>query len=112
MKNKYKTTEKLNETYGTIFWGQSYNSFDEIPVPLKTITTHNPTLQLDWARFRSYSLNNYANYQVKLVRESKGEHQTVTTNLSGGFFKNSTIMTIIQRIWISYPMTTTLCGAV
>ena len=87
LKKKYETTENLNETYGTIFWGQSYNDFDEIPVPLKTITTHNPSLQLDWARFRSYSLNNYANAQVRLVRELKGGHQTVTTNLSGGFFK-------------------------
>ncbi|TDT69723.1 beta-galactosidase [Hypnocyclicus thermotrophus] len=86
LKEKYKTPENLNEIYGTIFWGQTYNSFDEIPTPLKTITVHNPSLLLDWSRFRSYSLNGYANAQIELVKKLKGKHQTVTTNLSGGFF--------------------------
>lgn len=77
---------KLNETYGTIFWGQTYNDFSEIPMPTKTITTHNPTLELDWARFRSFSVNSYAHEQTAIVKELKGAHQQVTTNVSGGFF--------------------------
>jgi beta-galactosidase len=86
LKDKYKDISHLNETYGTIFWGQTYNDFNEIPAPLKTITTHNPTLQLDWARFRSYSLNSFANEQTMLVKRLKGDFQKVTTNVSGGFF--------------------------
>lgn len=86
LKEKYKHISKLNETYGTIFWGQTYNDFDEVPAPLKTITTHNPSLLLDWSRFRSYSLNSFAGEQTKLVRSLKGVHQGVTTNVSGGFF--------------------------
>jgi beta-galactosidase len=86
LSNKYNTIEILNETYGTIFWGQTYNDFSEIPVPKKTITTHNPSLQLDWARFRSYSVNSYAHEQTAIVKELKGNHQLVTTNVSGGFF--------------------------
>ncbi|WP_246943826.1 beta-galactosidase [Bacillus pinisoli] len=83
---KYESIDQLNETYGTIFWGQTYNDFSEIPVPKKTITTHNPSLQLDWARFRSHSVNSYAHEQTQIVRSLKGEHQLVTTNVSGGFF--------------------------
>jgi beta-galactosidase len=86
LKGKYKTIEALNEAYGTIFWGQTYNDFSEIPIPKKTITTHNPSLQLDWARFRSYSVNSYAHEMTQIVRKYKGEHQLVTTNVSGGFF--------------------------
>jgi beta-galactosidase len=86
LKNKYKTIDQLNETYGTIFWGQTYNDFSEIPIPKKTITTHNPSLQLDWARFRSFSVNRYAHEQTLIVKELKGSHQLVTTNVSGGFF--------------------------
>ena len=37
----------LNETYGTTFWSQEYNSFAEIPLPTPTIATHNPALRLD-----------------------------------------------------------------
>lgn len=86
LKNKYKEISKLNEIYGTIFWGQSYNEFEEIPLPLKTITTHNPTLKLDWARFRSESINSFAKKHVDCIRENKGSHQEVTHNFFGGYF--------------------------
>jgi beta-galactosidase len=86
LERKYETIDQLNEAYGTIFWGQTYNTFSEIPIPTKTITVHNPSLQLDWARFRSYSLNRYAHEQTAIVRKLKGDHQLVTTNVSGGFF--------------------------
>jgi len=89
LKNKYKDIGRLNDVYGTIFWGQTYNDFDEIPLPQPTITTHNPSLRLDWARFRSYSVNSYASLQVELVRRLKGAHQQVTHNLPGGFFEKA-----------------------
>ncbi|ANB59814.1 beta-galactosidase [Anoxybacteroides amylolyticum] len=87
LQDKYETIDALNEAYGTIFWGQTYNDFTEIPIPKKTITTHNPSLQLDWARFRSYSVNSYAHEMTNIVRQHKGAHQQVTTNVSGGFFQ-------------------------
>jgi beta-galactosidase len=89
LQEKYKDINNLNEVYGTIFWGQTYNDFDEIPLPQPTITTHNPTLRLDWARFRSYSINDYAKMQINLVRELKGKHQKITHNFYGGFFEKA-----------------------
>jgi beta-galactosidase len=86
LKKKYKSIDELNQRFGTIFWGQTYNEFDEIPVPKPTITVHNPALMLDWARFRSSSLSEFANMHVNLVKKLKGENQEVTTNLPGGFF--------------------------
>ncbi len=86
LKNKYKDIEKLNKVYGSVFWGQQYNSFDEIHMPVKTITTHNPSLKLDWARFRSASLTGFAKKHIDLVKKLKGDHQKVTTNFAGGFF--------------------------
>ncbi|KGX93975.1 beta-galactosidase [Pontibacillus halophilus JSM 076056 = DSM 19796] len=83
---KYGTIDELNERYGTIFWGQTYNDFKEIPMPTPTITTHSPSLKLDWARFRSDSVNRFAHEMVEAVRQYKGDHQTITTNVSGGFF--------------------------
>ena len=78
--------QALNETYGTIFWGQTYNDFIEIPMPTPTITTHNPALRLDWARFRSHSLNEFAGIQIGAVKALRGAHQQITHNLFGGFF--------------------------
>ncbi|WP_100405742.1 beta-galactosidase [Bacillus solitudinis] len=86
LENKYENIDTLNREYGTIFWGQTYNHFNEVPMPTKTITTHNPSLKLDWARFRSFSLNRFTKEQTDIVRKYKGEHQFVTTNIAGGFF--------------------------
>lgn len=61
--------ECLNETYGTTFWSQEYNSFEEIPTPMETITTHNPALRLDWERFRSRSIEKFMDFQIRLIRE-------------------------------------------
>ena len=55
----------LNEAYGTTFWSQEYNDFDEIPLPARTITTHNPALRLDWERFRSESILKFASVPVR-----------------------------------------------
>ena len=60
---------RLNQTYGTFFWSQEYNDFDEIHLPAPTITTHNPALRLDWERFRSASIVRFANFQAALLRE-------------------------------------------
>ena len=59
----------LNHTYGTTFWSQEYNSFDEIPLPAPTITTHNPALRLDWDRFCSENIRSFAALQAKLLKD-------------------------------------------
>lgn len=83
---KYQHIALLNEAWGTIFWGQTYNEFHEIPIPRPTITTHNPSLLLDWARFRSDSVTSFAQLLIGAVRRAKGAHQLVTHNLFGGYF--------------------------
>ena len=78
LKRRYGTIGALNEAWGTIFWGQTYNDFGEIPMPVHTVTTHNPALRLDWARHRSHSINSFAAQQVQVIRDHMGAHQQVT----------------------------------
>lgn len=87
LKKKYQNIEHLNKAWGTIFWGQTYNCFEEIPLPVKTVTSHNPAMRLDHARFRSFSVNEFTRKHVDVIRKCKGECQLVTTNVSGGFFE-------------------------
>lgn len=81
--------EKLNKTWGTVFWSQEYNDFDEIPLPAKTITTHNPALRMEWERFRSLSIEKYAKMQVDLLKEILGEDSVIIHDFSGGYFDKS-----------------------
>lgn len=87
LKQRYDSIDELNEVWGTIFWGQTYQSFDQIPMPTRTITVHNPSMRLEWLRFRSYSLSQFAKKHIEQIRKFKGNHQTVTTNIPGGFFE-------------------------
>ena len=74
---------RLNDAYGTAFWSQEYNDFDEIPLPAETITTHNPALRLDWERFRSKSACDFIAFQARLIREIDPE-AVVTHDFPGG----------------------------
>jgi len=86
LKCQYKDISVLNRTYGTAFWSQTYNSFCEIPIPKPTITTHNPSLMLDFYRFRASSISNYAKMQIDILKKYVGERQFITHNFSGGLF--------------------------
>lgn len=83
---RYGTIDTLNEIYGTMFWGQTYNAFNEIPMPTETITTHNPVLKLDWLRFRDFSIERFAKRQLEIIRKHAGSHQPITHNFYGGYF--------------------------
>lgn len=54
--DRYTTVKELNEAWGTTFWGQTYNSWEQVRPPRLTPTVCNPTQQLDWARFTSDAL--------------------------------------------------------
>ncbi len=75
--------DRLNDTYGTTFWSQEYNSFEEIPLPEETITTHNPALRMDWERFRSKSIVDFTNFQARILREVI-PHALVMHDFPGG----------------------------
>lgn len=79
---------QLNDTYGTTFWSQEYNEFEEIPTPMETITTHNPALRLDWERFRSQSVVNFAQFQVKIIRNIIPDAQVIHDFPGGGMDKH------------------------
>ena len=79
---------RLNKTYGTAFWSQEYNDFDEIPLPAPTITTHNPALRLDWERFRSKSLCDFLDFQARLIREIDPQAVIIHDFPGGGLDKH------------------------
>lgn len=91
LKNKYKTIEELNEKMGTIFWGQVYNHFDQIDLPINTIEVGaqepiegfygNPSLRLDYERFCSESIIEYQTIQRDALK--RYTDKTVTTNATG-----------------------------
>ena len=64
---KHGDVSRLNAAWGTVFWGQEYNSFEEIPLPTVTIAPHNPALRLDWERFCGENIRSCLLYTSRCV---------------------------------------------
>lgn len=98
----------LNETYGTTFWSQEYNTFDEIPTPSETITTHNPALRQDWERFRSQSIVDFMAFQATLIKEIAPEAVVMHDFPGGGLGKHvdysKVAKTLDQAAYNNYPV--------
>lgn len=100
--------DKLNDTYGTTFWSQEYNDFDEIPTPTETITTHNPALRQDWERFRSQSIVDFIDFQAKLIKEIAPDAVVMHDFPGGGLGKHvdySKVAKCIDQVaYNNYPV--------
>lgn len=100
--------DKLNKTYGTAFWSQEYNDFSEIPTPMATITTHNPSLRMDWERFRSKSIVSFADFQVKLIKEICPDAVVIHDFPGGGLDKHTDYSEVAKNLDVAaynnYPV--------
>lgn len=109
LKDKFKgNIDRLNETYGTAFWSQEYNDFDEIPIPTETITTHNPALRLDWERFRSESIVKFADFQTALLKEIIPDAVVIHDFPGGGLAKHVDYSAVARNLdtaaYNNYPV--------
>jgi len=64
----YGSVEALNAAWGTVFWSQEYNSFEQVSPPRTTPNTHNPSLMLDWKRFGSDLIVDFLSFQAEILR--------------------------------------------
>jgi len=87
--NKYGTVDALNEAWGTVFWNQTYTSFDEVHIPQKTLSSNtNPHRVLDYIRFVSDSACRFARLQSDILRRYIKPGDFITTNGMFGHLDN------------------------
>lgn len=100
--------EKLNHVYGTTFWSQEYNDFNEIPTPMETITTHNPALRLDWERFRNESIVKFIDFQSSLIKKIAPNAIVMHDFSGGGLSKHVDFSKVASKIdqvaYNNYPV--------
>ena len=81
---KYGSIDELNRAWGTAFWSQHYDAFDEVEPPRAAPTFRNPTQLLDFDRFSSDELLACYRSEVEVIRAASDV--PITTNFMG-FFK-------------------------
>ncbi|MBT2414359.1 beta-galactosidase [Streptomyces sp. ISL-12] len=91
LEKRYGTVDALNAAWGTAFWSQRYDTFDEVLPPLAAPTFVNPTQRLDFARFSSDE--HLAHYRaLRDVLRQVTPHVPTTTN----FMMNT------RNKWVDY----------
>jgi beta-galactosidase len=81
LQERYETIEQLNNAWGTIYLNQTYTSWEEVHIPNPNNKSKNPSHQLDYFRFSSFIVQNYAAYQIDLLKNHT-KNQFVTHNFS------------------------------
>ncbi|SER10412.1 beta-galactosidase [Gracilibacillus ureilyticus] len=69
LKDKYQTIDTLNRKWGTAFWSQRYNNWDEIHFPVNLPTFYNPSQMLDYKRFMDQAIFNLYKTEKEILRE-------------------------------------------
>jgi beta-galactosidase len=82
-RRKYRTIDKLNETWGTVFWSQTYDSWDQVDLPGPTPHPQNPHVLLDEARFVSDTTVAFAKRQADILRLHNPRWQITHNGLFG-----------------------------
>ena len=82
LREKYDTVDALNAHWGTAFWSQGYNSFDQVHAPRMTASGKNPSQELDWKRFCSDLILEFHDFQAKILR-AYAPDKFITQNMMG-----------------------------
>jgi beta-galactosidase len=77
---RYKTLDALNQAWATAYWSQSYDRWDEIPLPT---AGGNPGLLLEHKHFVGDTWRSFQRVQVDAIRKLADPRQFITTNLGG-----------------------------
>jgi beta-galactosidase len=87
LREKYKTLDKLNRAWGTAFWSQQYDDWDQIDLPHPTSAPPNPSQILDESRFISDTVIRFAARQARILRRHNPKwlitHNGLFSNIDG-----------------------------
>jgi beta-galactosidase len=69
LRDKYGAIQALNEAWGTAFWAQSYQDWEQIDLPYEgRPQSENPSARLDYFRYLSHIAVRFQREQVEILR--------------------------------------------
>ncbi len=80
LKKRYVTIDRLNENWGTHMWSTYYQSFEQVPAPLKTPFLHNASLSTAYRLFNRESIAEFSDMQCDIIRLHSKAPITHNTN--------------------------------
>lgn len=84
LRARYGSIGDLNHRWNTVFWGQQYDSFEDVNVPIRFNADlemrHHPALELDYQRFSSDSIVRFCEGQYDIIRSCTNRPITHNTD--------------------------------
>ena len=68
LKDRYKTIDALNDSWGNARWSLNYRDFDDV-IPPRGDTWNHPSLSLEWVRFHSRNNADFIGEEIKAIKE-------------------------------------------
>ncbi len=103
---RYNGIDALNLAWGNVFWSMEYDSFEQIGVPVGTVTEANPAHRLAYWRFSSEQIKSFNKLQVDILRQhSPG--RDIVHNFMGNFveFDHFEVADELDvASWDNYPL--------
>ena len=78
---KFHTLDGLNRVWTTAYWSQTYDRWDEIPLP--AAPNQNPGLLLAYKHFVTDTWRSFQQVQIDAIRKYADPRQFITTNYGG-----------------------------
>ncbi len=108
LRAKYGTLDELNRRWGTVFWSQTFHTWDSIPLPRYAPADHNPALMQDFYRWASATVADFQRLQVNILRAANPDW-FITHNFMGLFDEvdgGQLSADLDFASWDNYPITT------
>lgn len=83
LRAKYKTLDALNDAWGTRFWSQVYDDWEQIDLPAPMSQWPNPTRLLDHSRFVSDSAIAFLDEQRAILKKANPDWRVTHNGLFG-----------------------------
>lgn len=106
LKERYSSIATLNEAWGNVFWSMIYRNFDEIELPVNTVTQTSPAHQLDFRRYSSDQVVAFNRTQSDIIR-AHSPGRGVSHNFMGKYtdFDHYAVSSDLDiATWDAYPL--------
>lgn len=106
LQQKYQSPDALNRAWGNVFWSMEIGDFEEIELPILTVTEANPAARMDFRRFASAQVASFNRMQAEIIRaHSPGRdviHNFMGRTLAFDHFDVGADLDVSS--WDSYPL--------
>lgn len=105
-KDRYASIDDLNSRWGNVFWSMEYQSFDEIDLPVGTVTEPNPAHQLAFWRYSSDQVKAFNRVQTTILRKHCPDHLLIHNYMGNfPFFDHYDVAEDLDvAAWDNYPL--------